>query len=108
MHDLVGKSMVSGLRGGNHNRERMFWEHEGNRAIRIGKWKLVADGIDGPWELYDMEADRTELRDLAAKDPHRVKAMASEWHDIALATDVYPLDGRKWKERIEAFKKKGD
>ena len=109
VHDLVGKSMASSLKGGNHNRERMFWEHEGNRAIRIGKWKLVADGIDGSWELYDMEADRTELTDLATKDPHRVEAMASEWHDIALATDVYPLDGRKWKERIEAFKKrKGD
>ena len=49
-------------------RERLFWEHEGNRAIRDGKWKLVAMHRR-PWELYDMDADRTELHDLAAAMP---------------------------------------
>ena len=38
----------------------LFWEHEGNRAVRQGRWKLVAVH-DEPWELFDMEADRTEL-----------------------------------------------
>ncbi len=106
VHDLVGTSMVPGFSGGNHGHERMFWEHEGNRAIRMGQWKLVADGIDGPWELYNMDVDRTELTNLVTKDPGRVKAMADQWHDIASATNVYPLDGRKWNKRIEAFKKK--
>ena len=49
----------------------MFWEHEGNAAVRIGRWKLVRD-YPRPWELYDMEADRTELHDLAAQHPERV------------------------------------
>ena len=44
----------------------MFWEHEGNAAVRIGKWKLVRN-YPRPWELYDMDADRTELHDLAAQ-----------------------------------------
>ena len=49
----------------------MFWEHEGNRAVRLGKWKLVSE-YGKPWELYDMEVDRTELHDLSARDPqHR-------------------------------------
>ena len=106
VHALAGQSLVPSFSGRAWGRERIFWEHEGNRALRMGRWKLVADGIDGPWELYDMAADRTELNDLAGKDPGRVKAMADQWDDIAGATNVYPLDGRKWKERIEAFRKK--
>ena len=49
----------------------LFWEHEGNAAVRIGKWKLVRKYPDA-WELYDMEADRTEMHDLAAQHPERV------------------------------------
>ena len=50
----------------------MFWEHEGNAAVRIGKWKLVKR-YPRDWELYDMDADRTELHDLAAQQPERVR-----------------------------------
>ena len=46
----------------------IFWEHEGNRAVRDGKWKLVSRFPDN-WELYDMEADRTEMNDLVGKLP---------------------------------------
>ena len=48
----------------------LFWEHEGNAAVRVGKWKLVRK-FPGPWELYDMEADRTEMNDLAAQHPDK-------------------------------------
>jgi hypothetical protein len=47
-----------------------------------------------------MEADRSELNDLAGEHPERVKAMAEKWYRIALSTDVIPLDGRGWNERI--------
>jgi len=42
----------------------IYWEHEGNRAVRLGDWKLVSEG-NTRWELYNMKEDRTELNDLA-------------------------------------------
>ena len=97
---LVGRSLTPAFAGETIERECIFWEHEANRALRQGKWKLVAKGIDGPWELYDMEADRTELHDLAAEMSDRAAAMAAKWTKIAETTEVYPLDGRGWNERI--------
>jgi arylsulfatase A-like enzyme len=73
----------------------IFWEHEGNCALRDGKWKIVRKGNMGtgentPWELYDMEADRTELHDLAAEMPERLKAMADAWEAYALHAKAKP------------------
>jgi arylsulfatase len=72
-------------------RERpIFWEHEGNRALRMDFWKLVAKGPAGPWELYDISTDRTEQRDLASAEPERVKSMAALWESEARRTKVLP------------------
>ena len=68
----------------------LFWEHEGNRAIRDGRWKLVARGPQGAWELYDMAADRTETNNLATDHPDRVASMASQWDAWAKAAKVKP------------------
>ncbi|HUT13463.1 MAG TPA: arylsulfatase [Thermoguttaceae bacterium] len=68
----------------------IFWEHEGNRAIREGKWKLVAKGANGPWELYDIQADRTELNNLAEEYPDRVEAMAERWEAWAIEAKAKP------------------
>ncbi len=73
----------------------MYWEHEGNRAVRFGEWKLVAKGAVGPWELYDLAADRTELHDLAAAEPERVAELAARWQAWAERCNVLPLNPRK-------------
>ena len=57
----------------------LFWEEQGNRAVRQGKWKLVWDVNVGRWELYDLEADRTEMNDLAEKNPGKIKELASAY-----------------------------
>ncbi len=65
----------------------LFFNHEQNRAVRDGKWKLVALAGE-PWELYDMEADRTELHDLSAEQPERVAVMAAQYDAWARRTRV--------------------
>jgi arylsulfatase A-like enzyme len=68
----------------------IFWEHEGNRAIRVGSWKLVAKENQS-WELYDIAADRSEMHDLAAKHPDKVKDLAAQWDAWAARANVLPL-----------------
>ncbi|HTL28352.1 MAG TPA: arylsulfatase [Tepidisphaeraceae bacterium] len=70
----------------------LFWEHEGNRAIRVGNYKLVAKGETGPWELYDITKDRAELHNLADKEPARVKDLSTQWQHWAEANNVFPLN----------------
>ena len=67
----------------------IFWEHEGNRAIRLGPWKLVSKHPGG-WELYDIGADRSEQHDLAAKHPDRVREMSAQWDAWAHRAGVLP------------------
>jgi len=74
------------------DRRPMFWEHEGNAAVRVGKWKLVRR-YPRDWELYDMDADRTELHDLAGREPERVNAMAAQY--VAWAKRCGVLDREK-------------
>jgi arylsulfatase len=84
----AGKSLVPVFRGGRSEGHAMLaWATRGSRAVRMGRWKLVA-APDGPWELYDMETDRTELNDLANQQRDRVRAMArafDQWRGDASA-----------------------
>lgn len=79
---LEGLSLLPILSGDKLNTDRaIFWEHEGNRAVRKGKWKLVATR-KGNWELYDIEADRTETNDLAQTQPEiatNLTKLYNEW-----------------------------
>ncbi|MGQ9506124.1 MAG: arylsulfatase [Thermogutta sp.] len=88
---LEGVSLVPLFRGQPiHRKEPIFFEHEGNRAVRDGKWKLVAKE-NQPWELYDMEVDRTEMHDLSAQHPEIVARLAAAWEDWAKRANVLPL-----------------
>jgi arylsulfatase len=53
--------------------------HEGNRALRVANWKIVAAGAKSEWELYDLSTDRAESNNLAAAEPNRVRDMAQIW-----------------------------
>jgi arylsulfatase A-like enzyme len=78
-----GKSLVPAFaRDGTVRHDAIWWAHEGNRAIRVGDWKLVAAGQDGPWALYDLATDRTETRDLARQEPGKARELAEHWQRL--------------------------
>ena len=85
---LEGRSLVPAFRAETGAGRRLFWEHEGNAAVSDGDTKLVRLGPDGPWELYDLAADRTEFHDLAAARPEKVRELATAWE--------------QWAERVHA------
>jgi arylsulfatase A-like enzyme len=77
--------------------EPIFAEHETNASVREGNWKLVGESVAMPdgtqakqWELYDLAADRTELNNLAAAQPEKVKDLAAKWEAWAARVGVYP------------------
>lgn len=86
---LVGQSLLPTLNDSSVaiHQSPIFWEHEGNAAVRSGSWKLVRE-YKKPWELYDLVKDRSELHDLADQFPERVQTMASEWEAWATAHQV--------------------
>lgn len=77
-----GVSLVPVLKGERLPPRQMLTEHEGNRAVREGRWKLVALK-DRLWELYDLETDPTEMNSLAANRADLVARLAKAWEDWA-------------------------
>ena len=89
---LEGQSLLPVFAGDTTEpRKPMFWEHEGNSAVRIGNWKLVRRHPED-WELYDLDADRTELHDLVAQEPARVRDMAAQYAAWAKRCGVLDRD----------------
>jgi arylsulfatase A-like enzyme len=104
IHPLPGKSLLKVFTDDKEiERDAIFFEHEGNRGIRQGEWKLVSKAylqadkfmktdeipID-QWALYNMDEDRTEMNDLASKYPEKVKEMAENWQQWAVETNTVP------------------
>lgn len=90
---MQGESFAGAFRGEWRRARPIFWEHEGNCGMRRGRYKLVRK-YPGPFELYDIEADRTELRNLAAGLPDVLEEMKRAYAGWAERTEV-----RDW-ERI--------
>ncbi len=81
---IDGKSLVPIFRDSvREGHKQLFFEHTGGKALREGKWKLVAPAGGKKkrrkWELYDLSQDRTETKNLAAKYPERVARMNRDW-----------------------------
>jgi len=81
---LAGQNLLGSWKTGEPLPERpLFFEHEGNRAVRIGKWKTVWTNFDKRWELYDIDADRSEMNDLASELPEKVTEFNRRWNEWA-------------------------
>ncbi len=79
---LAGQSLAPALqKDGGSPHDFIYFNHNNNRAIRVGDWKLIATGDKGPWELYDLSTDRCELKDLAAAQPERARKLAALWKE---------------------------
>jgi arylsulfatase A-like enzyme len=96
---LEGRSLVPAFTNKKIKRDLIFWEHEGNRAIRVGKWKLVSKTQkakvftatdETAWELYDMENDPAETNNLTKKYPEKVKTLSALWEKEAIRTNAKP------------------
>lgn len=96
-----GTSLVPAFQGKPLPKRDLFWEHEGNRAMRDGNWKLVAKFPAGKWELYDIAHDRTEMHDLATAHPDRTRQMADQWEAWARRCHVLPWP---WKPPYDGHK----
>jgi len=89
---MEGRSLAPGFASDTDPERVLMWEHYGSAAIRQGKWKLVR--LSGkPWELYNLEKDRTELHDLAGTHPEKAEELEALWEKNAHRTRIYPNPG---------------
>jgi arylsulfatase len=105
---MEGVSLRPAFSGESLNRPGpIFWEHEANKAVRDGKWKLVQRHRLA-WQLFDMEADRTESHDLAAAEPERAAKMAAQWEAWAARSFVDKWNGPDHTDWGQDIKRAGD
>ena len=118
---LQGKSLAPVFREESFEREAIYWEHEGNRAVRFGDWKLVAKGQirdrsqPVQWELFNIANDRNENYDLIEKEVEMAGKLKKMWQAYAERCDVFPAPvtqrknknqkGKKAKQKTEAKQK---
>jgi arylsulfatase len=106
---LAGKSLVPAFeKDAAIPRDFIYFSHIGNRALRVGDWKIAAAGADGPWELYNLAKDRCEMNNLAAEMPDKVKELAAIWtrqdeeYKKQAATAPKGAPGKKGKGKASA------
>ncbi len=80
---LAGRSIAPALKkDGTAPHEYIYFNHNNNRALRMGDWKVIATGQTGQWELIDMKKDRAEQHNLAAAQPRRLQQMTAKWKQL--------------------------
>lgn len=94
-----GRSILSAVTGKVLPERPFYWEHYGRRAVYKDGWKLVADGANSPWKLYNLTNDPTEQSDLSQQFPERADALQRDWTHWAKQNHVFPLKGSKGKSR---------
>lgn len=103
--EMDGESLAATVAGRGTVAERaLYWEHEGNRAVRVGDWKAVATGVDGAWALYDLASDPFEQVDLAAEQPGLLGSLVDAWGAWAAEAGVLPIHHEGWDRRIEKYR----
>ncbi len=90
---MEGLSLVPGFAEDEDPDRVLLFEHFGRAAIRKGAWKLVRAGAGKPWELYDIDKDRSELNDLSASHPDKAEELARLWEWHAWRTRIFPKPG---------------
>jgi len=107
---MQGHTLTTVFNGTGIMSRYLFWEHEGNAAVRLGDMKLVRTGRNGPWELNDLKTDRTEQHDLAAAQPEKVTELATEWQKWAERSQVlpYPGEGQERKRREKGKRRRSE
>jgi len=98
---LEGRSMLPALRSAQVEPATLYWEHLGNAAIRQGRFKLVREHPHS-WELYEIDADRAELCDLARNRPEIVVELGAAWAAWAKRVGVIP-----WERIQEIYRRDG-
>lgn len=93
---LEGLSLVPGFAKDENPDRVLLFEHYGRAAIRHDRWKLVRLGQNKPWELYDLEKDRSEMNNLVKQHPEKAEQLAKLWEWHAWRTRIYPKpEGKK-------------
>jgi len=89
---IDGKSMLPIFKNDSKVHDTLYWEHQGNKAIRIGDWKLVSKLEKNKWELYNLAIDRTETKNLSTQQPKRVAQLRKAYNTWAKASNVEPWE----------------
>ena len=90
---IEGESLTSVFDNDSIKKRNLYFEHGGNRAVRSGKWKLTNAGArkEIKWELYDIEKDRTEMKDLSELMPDKKNELIEFWYKWARRTYALPV-----------------
>ncbi len=77
VHPMTGVSLLPIIRGqaSTPRKEPLYWNWKHGAAVRREPWKLVRHGMDAPWELYRIVSDKSETRNLADRNPDKVREM---------------------------------